>query len=161
MTTFVISNELNTPARTIDTLRQPRLWVPTAADYPSHDQWLEKTEADLISGRKQAMTVQHDEADIGVVVYQRHPEASAVCEIKNISIMPQSRGRHIGSFTLRTAEVQAINDFPGIETLEIDTKLTNKDMITFLQLQGYVITKVADVYDSGMLDVVLTKPAAI
>lgn len=72
---------------------------------------------------------------IGVCVYQSHPNIPGAVEIES-----------------------KINDFPGCSVFVGDTKITNVDMINFLLSQGYLASKVSDLYsDTFVLDVTLTK----
>lgn len=164
MADFRFTNE-HSPAqqgRVIDVLRRPRLWVPTEAGYPDYDPWLEKVEDQLEIGTKRAMLALDGDSPIGAVIYQRHEEDPSVLEIRNISVAPERGGRYVGSFALRNVEIEgATMDFPGVNTVTVDTKVTNNSMIDFLISHGYGITKVTDLYDKGAdLDVVLTKSLA-
>jgi ribosomal protein S18 acetylase RimI-like enzyme len=144
----------------VDVLRQPRLWIPTEQDYPNHKNWLEKTEDLIISGKKRAMAAYMGHEAVGTVIYQRDPKNAQSLEIRNISVSDDTRGRHVGSFLLRNAEIEAArNDFPGIEEYIVDTKITNLDMIAFLESEGYSIKGIADLYGLGAgLDAVMSKP---
>jgi ribosomal protein S18 acetylase RimI-like enzyme len=162
MAEFRFTNEHSSSelGNVIDVLRRPRLWVPTEADYPDHAAWLEKVEAQLGTNQKRAMVAYDTTTPIGAVVYQRHLECPKILEIRNISVAPESHGRYMGSFLLRNTEIEGIgNDFPGVDTVMVDTKVTNTGMITFLLHHGYKVEEVADLYgkETG-LDVVLTKP---
>ena len=96
---------------------------------------------------------------VGVVIYQKHPTLPGVLEIRNISVSPDAHGRYIGSFLLRNTEIVGLQeDFPGIDTAMVDTKVTNNGMIGFLLTHGYEIHEVTDLYGDGVgLDAVLTK----
>jgi len=161
MAEFRFTNEhsLTDVANVVDVLRQPRLWIDTEGDYPDHSRWLGKTEAQLVDGTKRAMAAYSGLQAIGTVIYQRDPKQPTALEIRNISVTQYSRGRHVGSFLLRNAEAEAVqNDFPDIEEFVVDTKLTNKDMIAFLISEGYDIKEITDLYKLGAgLDVVLSK----
>lgn len=161
MAEFRFTNEHRSSevGKVIDVLRRPRLWVPTAADYPDHDQWLQRTEADIASGKKRAMISYYDGEPVAAIVYRRHPEHTNVVEIRNISVVPEARGRLIGSFALVNTELEAVqHDFPETDTLMLDTKTSNTEMIGFLERHGYGIQEVADLYGLGAgLDAVLVK----
>ena len=140
-------------------LRQPRLWIPTAEDYPRHAEWLDKTESEVANGTKRAMLGYSDQQPVGAIVYRKHEDLNNVVEIRNISICPLVQGRLFGSFMLRQAEIDAVqNDFAGIDTFSVDTKITNTGMIGFLESEGYEITDIADLYQDGTgEDAILTK----
>ena len=161
MVDFHITNELSNPqiADVTDLLRKPRLWIPTEKDYPSHRDWLDKSEAQLASGSKRAMTAYMGSKAIGTVIYQRDPQSPSNLEIRNISVSPDARGRYVGAFLLRNAEVEAVqHDFPGVERISVDTKATNVEMINFLLSQGYEIEDIKDLYGVGTgLDAVVSK----
>jgi len=143
----------------IDVLRQPRLWIPTGKDYPNHKNWLDKTEAQIASGSKKAMAAYMGKDAVGTVIYQELVGDIKTLEIKNISVSDDARGRYVRSFLLRNAEVEAIqNDFPNIEEIVVDTKLSNAQMIAFLESQDYSVKEITDLYGLGAgLDVVMSK----
>ena len=161
MADFRFTNEHSAQdvANIVDVLRGPRLWIPTDQDYPNHSVWLDKTEAQIVDGTKRAMAAYSGKLAVGSVIYQRHPEIPTVLELRNISLAPDMRGRHFGHFLLHTAEGEAArNDFPGIEEIVVDTKVTNEGMISFLLAQGYDIKEITDLYGLGAgLDVVFSK----
>ena len=140
-------------------LRQPRLWIPTATDYPRHNEWLDKTESEIANGNKRAMLGCSDNNPVGAIIYRRHETQDNVVEIRNISINHSVRGRLFGAFMLRQEEIDAMrNDFVGVDTFSVDTKITNTDMIGFLESEGYTMTDIADLYQDGTgEDVILTK----
>lgn len=147
----------------VDVLRQPRLWIPTERDYPNHGAWLDKTEDLIISGKKRAMTAYMGTDAVGAVIYQRDPMEPISLEIRNISVSDDARGRYVGAFLLRNAEIEAVqNDFVGIEQYVVDTKVNNVEMIAFLESQGYSIREITDLYGLGAgLDVVMSKPVKL
>jgi ribosomal protein S18 acetylase RimI-like enzyme len=163
MTSFRFDNEHSATqvANIVDVLRQPRLWIPTEKDYPNHGEWLDKTEALIASGKKRAMAAYMGNQAIGAVIYQQSVESPSVVEIRNISVSPDGRGRHIGSFLLRNVEIEAArNDFSEINEFVVDTKLTNTGMIAFLKSEGYSIKETTDLYGlNAGLDAVLSKSA--
>lgn len=126
-------------------LEAPRLWVPET-DYPDYRYWLQKVEGQL-GHEKRAMMAYWGKQPVGIVMYQRHETEPGTVEIKNISVSPEARGRHVASFALRNAEIEAIQyDFPGCNRLVVDTKITNSGMIAFLTEQGYTPIAVTDLY---------------
>jgi len=155
---FTTDHSRTQAAHVIDVLRAPRLWIPTGTDYPHHDEWLQKVEAELDAGKKRAMLASDGGLPIGVVVYQRNPDDSANLEVRNISIEPTYGGRYVGSFALRNAEIIGQSEFPGTSSVTVDTKVSNDTMVGFLVSHGYEIKDVTDLYgtDTG-LDVVMRK----
>lgn len=140
-------------------LRGPGLWIPTGHDYPNHDRWLDETEAQIASGAKRAMSAYMGDQAIGAVIYRQNPDDPGIVDIRNFSVSPDARGRYVGSFLLRNAEIEATKiDFPGTKKIVVDTKITNTDMIEFLLSHGYSIDEITDLYRLGTgLDAVLTK----
>ena len=145
MTEFKFTND-HSPSQIgniIDVLRRPRLWIPTEQDYPNHDVWLDRVEAQVLAGTKRAMLAYHEGRPVGAVVYQRHTDRSDVLEIKNISVDPEAAGRYVGSFLLHNSVLEAEKvDFPGVEEVTVDTKQTNRGMIKFLLDHEYVLQEV-------------------
>lgn len=91
----------------VDVLRRPRLWIPTEKDYPNHGSWLDETEDLIISGKKRAMAAYMGNDAVGTVIYQRDPNQPQSLEIRNISVSADARGRYVGGFLLRNAEIEA------------------------------------------------------
>jgi ribosomal protein S18 acetylase RimI-like enzyme len=157
---FTNDNTRREASDVIGVLRSPRLWIPTEVDYPDYATWLLKVEAQIVSGEKRAMVARHGRQAVGAVVYGRHQTQPDAVEIKNISIVPEARGRYVGGFLVRNTEVEAVgNDFPGTSRVMVDTKTTNADMINFLNEQSYQVIDVTDLYGLGAgPDAVLEKP---
>lgn len=159
MKDFNFSNQTSgaNASSVIDVLREPRLWIPSSQDYPDYDDWLLRTESELAEGSKRAMVARHGGRAIGAVVYQK--QDGATLQIKNISISPSAAGRHVGSFMLRNAEIEGSQyDFPGTNSVTVDTKLRNVEMLEFLFTNGYQPEQVTDIYGLGAgADVVLVK----
>jgi len=57
MIDFRLTDEMNpaNAAKVADHLRRRRLWIPTEEDYPTHNEWVEKSEAELINGSRHAL----------------------------------------------------------------------------------------------------------
>ena len=157
------TSEMNSrnAAKVADVLREPRLWIPTNEDYGAkqHQEWLEKTEAELVEEARFALLAIDGMKSRGAIVFRPDPDDETVMGIRNISISPETRGRLYGSFMLRNVEYAARQMLPRVETFEVDTKATNDEMLAFLAGQGYEQANVRDLYDSGKPDVVLRKAA--
>ncbi len=163
MAEFRITNEhtQSEVGNIISVLRKPRLWIPTEKDYPDHALWLEKTEDQIQRGTKRAMLAYIGGTPVGTVVYQRHEQLPSVVEVRNISVSPEATHRGIASFLLRNAELEAVRiDFPDTDTIMVDTKIANPEMIQFLELRDYELAEIADLYGSGSFDGIFTKPLA-
>ncbi len=161
MAEFRFTNEhtVSEVGNIIDVLREPHLWIPTEKDYPTHAEWLEKAETEIISGKKRVMAAYSQTRPVGVVIYQRHENLPTTLEVKNISVVPEFRGKGIASFALRISEIEAVNhDFLGVSEASVDTKTSNNKMINFLTAQGYEIKEITDLYKLGKgTDTILTK----
>lgn len=73
------------------------------------------------------------------------PEA---LEVKNITVRPDQRGRHIASFLLRNAEIEGRADFQSTHVL-VDTKARNFPIRAYLTKNGYHVKGVTDLYGLG------------
>lgn len=131
-------------------LEKPRLWIPSTADYPDHFDWLDKVGTQLEREQKRAMVAYHGRNIVGTIVYQRHVTQPSTLEIKNLSVIPTSEGRYVGSFLLRNVEIEGSqNDFPGCSRIVFDTKTTNTGIISFGTRHGYRLLEVTDLYGLG------------
>jgi ribosomal protein S18 acetylase RimI-like enzyme len=164
MTDVRVTNDLNHHAigEAMGVLSRPRLWIPTAHDYPRHNEWLDKTEAQVLEGTKRVMLGYVDRNPVGAVVYRLNETESHTVDIRNISIDVDYRSQLLGSFLLRQAERDAVmNDYDNITAFSVDTKLGNLGMISFLERQGYEVYDITDLYQDGTgEDVILRKLVA-
>lgn len=142
----------------IGILEKPRLWVPQT-DYPDYFDWLQKVETELQTEIKRTILAYSGQEPVGAVLYQRHKSRQGTVEIKNLSVSPDVRGRHVGSFLLRNAEVEALDfDYPDCSRLVLDAKLSSTGIIAFLIKHGYQPEAVQDLYGLGAgADLVMTK----
>ena len=140
-------------------LSRPRLWIPTSADYPRHQEWLDKSEAQIAEGSKRALLAYADNTPVGAIVYRRHETEEKTVEIRNISIDPAIRGQLFGAFMLRQVETDVLaNEYPKADTFVVDTKINNTSMISFLENQGYRRSNTLDLYQDGTgMDAILVK----
>lgn len=157
-----ISSDMNprTAASVADVLRQPRILIPTEDDYGAerHSSWVERTEAGLIAGSRQAVIAHDMGKACGAVVFRESDFDAEAVDVRNISILPQTRGVKFGSFLLSMAEREARNVYPNANTIYVDTKITNEEMLAFLERQGYEIVRIDQLYtQSQQHDVVLAK----
>lgn len=160
MIDFRLTDEMNprNTARVIDHLREERLWIPTAKDYSSHNEWLEKTETRLTTGKAHALLATFGRIAAGAIVFRLEPDDPETIGIRNISINPDYEGRYVGAFTLRNTEHAIRESFPEAKRIIVDTKTTNLDMIAFLESHHYSPEEIVDLYQSGKPDIVLSKP---
>lgn len=152
-----LTDEMNPSniGKVADVLTAERLFIPTQEDYGSkHQEWVEETPTDA----RRALLATDLGTAAGVIVWRTEEGSPGNINIRNISVPPIARGRNFGSFLLRTAEYAMREE--GACIVHVDTKTTNKDMIVFLESQGYKVIRVDDLYDSGKPDIVLGKQLA-
>lgn len=143
----------------LDYLRGPRLWIP-ALDYPDFSGWLAKTHAQLKTEEKRALLALSYGNVVGAIIYQRHKTVPEALEVKNITVRPDQRGRHIASFLLRNAEIEGTADYQSTHVL-VDTKASNLPIRAYLGKNGYHVRGITDLYGLGAgEDIVFTKRLA-
>ncbi len=137
-------------------LAGPRLWVPEQ-DYPDFSDWAHNVHTELMSTRKRALVALSGGDVVGVAIYQRHKQNSDTLEIKNLTVRPDARGRHVASFLLRNTELEGSHDF-HVSRVVCDAKIQNHAIMYFLLKHHYTILGHHDLYglDAGA-DIVYTK----
>lgn len=125
----------------------PRLWIPQV-DYPDFDTWAQKVHTQLKRGGKRSLVALVNGQVVGVVVYQRHTNYPNTLEIKNITVRPDQRGRHIASFMLRNAEIEGVQDFQASSVI-LDAKASNTSFRVFVIGQRYRPMAEMDLYGLG------------
>lgn len=128
----------------VDYLRGPRLWIPQA-DYPDFDDWLQRSWLQLKREEKRALVGISAGRVVGAVVYQRHRQLPRAMEVKNLTVRPDARGRHVASFLLRNAEVEGQRDYGSAEVL-VDAKARNGAVRAFFLRNAYSVVGVEDLY---------------
>ena len=128
----------------VDYLKGPRLWIPRT-DYPDFDAWLEGAHQQLKNEDKRALLALSMGEIVGAVIYQRHRRNPETLEIKNISVRPDARGRHVASFLLRNAEIEGAGDF-GCRRVVADAKASNLGVRAYLFRNGYQLLGRQDLY---------------
>lgn len=154
-----VTNEMNprNTGRVMDILRNERLFdAHQDYDPDTYRQWLGKVEAELPTGNRYALLAQLNNRAVGAIIW-RQGSLPGITDIRNISIHPGVKGRYFGAFLLRQVEYCIGEQASGENTICVDTKATNRDMIGFLTSQGYRITGTRELYDDGRPDVLLQK----
>lgn len=128
-------------------LTGPRLWIPRT-DYPDVLDWAQKVHTELKAEIKRAMVAYQGGEIVGVTVYQRDKRNPKALEIKNLTVRPDVRGRHVASFLLRNAEIEGAAEF-RTEIAICDAKATNIAIKFFLLRQHYQIVDQTDLYGLG------------
>ncbi len=122
----------------------PRLWIPQV-DYPDFFEWADRSHQELRKGVKRAMVVLSQGNVVGVTIYQKHKNLSDTLEIKNLTVRPDVRGRHIASFLLRNTELEGIAEFRSQYAI-CDAKRNNWPIKFFLFKHQYKIVGQDDLY---------------
>lgn len=146
---FLFTNEypISRLDEIVNYLLGPRLWIPRV-DYPDFSDWAQKTYQELKKESKRALVAIDGHEVVGVSVYQRHKKRAEALEIKNLTIRPDKRGRHIASFLLRNTEIEGTKEFNSKLVL-CDAKVKNWQIKYFLLTHHYQIVTKTDLYNRG------------
>ncbi len=140
----------------ISYLMGPRLWIPHG-DYPDFLDWADRVHKELKKNSKRAMIAFQNNEIVGVTIYQRHKSYPDSLEIKNLTVRPDRRGRHIASFLLRNSEIEGAKDFKSVRIL-CDAKVKNFAIKSFLLRNNYQILAKDNLYGkNGGDDLIYTK----
>ncbi len=120
--------------------------------YPGYHDWVQRTEAELYYGNKQAVLAFSDASLVGDLIFQQHKRASGLLELKNLRIHPKFRMRDFARFMLKQVEVE----HGSYDALVCDVRTEQRGTIQFLESCGYVQTMVVPLYDDS-LEVVMLK----
>ena len=123
-------------------------------NYPNYDNWVQKTEVELIGGYKNAILAFSERKLVGDIVYQQHKKNPGFLELKNMRIHPKIRERSFAKFMLRQIEVENQN----YNAIIVDAPSGLPGIISFMQNQGYTPILSRPLYDNGAPDVVMIKP---
>jgi len=127
-----------------------RLWIPST-DYPDFSDWAEKVHGELKKEAKRALIALSEDNVVGVTIYQRHKRYKDALEIKNLTVRPDMRGRHIASFLMRNTEIEGQREF-GSKYALCDVKAENLAVRLFLMKHRYKIVRKEDLYGLGSGD---------
>ena len=89
--------------------------------YPNYSDWVQRTEAELLLGYKQAVLAYSEGRLVGDIVHQPHKIIPHVREVKNIRVHPDLRERGFARFMLRQVEIGARDE----EAVVVDTRRSN------------------------------------
>lgn len=131
----------------VNYLTGPRLWVPNN-DYPNIIDWAQKVYIQLKSGSKRSMVAYYGQEIVGVTIYQKHKQDLDALEIKNITIRPDMRGRHVASFLLKNTEIEGAKEY-GSKFATCDAKVKNINILYFLKSEHYEVVRQTDLYNLG------------
>ena len=121
--------------------------------YPGYNCWVEKTEAELVAGKKTALLAFLNRKLVADIVWQPHRQVGSLLEIKNLRVSPEVRQRDFGRFLLKQAEV-----IPGFSGIICDVREDQASILQFMQRCGYTKACTLPIYDSEVADVVMIKP---
>jgi len=121
--------------------------------YPGYDDWVQRTEAELIAGYKQGIIVTSNGQVVGDCIYQPHKQLPRVREIKNMRVHPKLRRRALGYFMLKQAEVE---DSKSYDALILDVRTEQKAIISMLRMAGYTPAFKVNLHDDKQ-DLVMVK----
>ena len=143
-------------AKVTDVLRGKRIYIDTERDYPLHMPWLERNEAGLIAGSRQALLLEgfRGRPD-GAIVWRPNPDNPHIADIRNLSLDPKYRSLGLGHAMSGVVLRELART--GYATATIDTKIHNEKMINFLESAGFSVVAILDLYGSGMLDVCMQR----
>lgn len=137
----------------ISYLLGPRLWFPRT-DYPDFEEWAMRAYIEIKKETKRVIVALSQDQLVGVIVYQRHKQFSEALELKNLTIRPDQRGRHIASFLIKNAEIEGAGEF-GVDRVFCDIKMNNLEMRMFLMQHQYRIIATTDLYHLSTGDDIL------
>ena len=142
--TFTTEQTIRRTDEIAEYMSEPRLWIPQT-DYPDFDKWMQRVHIQLRSETKRAVLALCSGHLAGVIVYQHHKERADTLEIKNVTVRPDVRGRHVASFLLRNAEIEGCHDF-HTSSVVTDAKADNLAIRSFLLKGGYLPMTCVDLY---------------
>ncbi|VVB83051.1 Uncharacterised protein [uncultured archaeon] len=126
-------------------------------DYPSYDEWLQKTESQLERGEKQAILAFSEKRLVGDLVHQvcRDNGLGIIREIKNLRVHPDMGGRYFASFMLRQLYAECGEKYKG---LLVDVRVNQKRTQDFFISQGFIPLMNIPLYEKNIDEVVMFKP---
>ena len=123
--------------------------------YPRFDEWLQRTEHELIAGYKQVIIAESDRRVVGDAIFQPHKEIPPLLEIKNMRVHGEFRMRHFGGFMMRQIEIYAREQ--GFHGLIGDIRADQGNVKNFLIAQRFTEAVTLSLYDSSVPDTVMVK----
>lgn len=120
--------------------------------YPNYHSWAEKSLDELSSGIKSGILAFSNGEVVGNVIHQQHKQIPSLWELKQIRVNPFLRGRLFAGFMLRQAELEM-----GGDAIIVDARKEQRNIIGFLESQGYISVKESQLYDENT-DVIMIKP---
>jgi len=128
-------------------------------NYPSYQDWVARTEAEIEMGWKTGVIALSNNLVAGNIIWQPHKELKGVREIKNLRIHPSVRERYFARFLMKQAEVED-RDY---HELMLDLRENHPEKIPLMNMlvsMGYVKLYAVNLYDQNVRDIVVVKKAA-
>ncbi len=114
-------------------------------NYPYYDDWIQRTEAELDYGWKQAILAFSSRQLVGDLIYQQHKKNSKFLELKNMRVLPELRDRYFARFMLKQAEFENQN----YDAIVCDAPSEFPEIISFMQSCGYISILSKPLYDNS------------
>ena len=124
--------------------------------YPNYNRWVQRAEAEMLSGYKRTIIVISQGRVVGDLVYQPHKHLKGIAEIKNLRVNPKLNGRYFATFMLRQLEVETSRE--NFYAIWVDARESQKDVIGFFASQGYAPVETLPLYEKTAREVVMLKP---
>jgi len=144
--------------KSLGDMRQLRTLVDFIAqqnlNYPHYEDWVQRTEAELINGYKQAILAFSDKTLVGNLIYQSHKDSPFFLELKNLRVRPEFRMRDFARFMLKQVEAESKGKYSAIIC---DARADRHDSVSFMLGLGYSQLISLPLYESNSSDIVLIK----
>ena len=124
-------------------------------NYPNYDAWVQRTEAELASGYKEAILAFADGHLAGDVIYQQCKDNPSFLELKNLRVHPDMRSRDFARFMLKQVEADKSSRY---QSIICDARADRPELTRFMVRMGYKPIIEVPLYNSGSADIVLVKP---
>ena len=140
----------------VDYLRCPEVFDSAQNDYPNHEEWIKKTQEELLHGNRQALVGTLGKTIVGATVFLVEQDDPTTVAVRNFSIHPDYRGQQIGTQMLGHLEDTVAAVYPEVTRVMVDAKASNP-IVIWLTKRGFTILDKTNLYESKELDAVLVK----
>lgn len=140
----------------VDYLRCPEVFESAQNDYPNHEEWIKKTQEELLHGNRQALVGTLGKTIVGATVFLVEQDDPTTVAVRNFSIHPDHRGRQIGTQMLGHLEDTVAVTYPEVARVMVDAKTSNP-IVGWLTKRGFAIINEVNLYGGEELDIVLVK----
>ena len=122
--------------------------------YPNYHSWVERAEAELSSGYKNAIIASSNGKIAGNLIFQPHKEIPSMVEIKNFRVDHRVRGRNFATFMFRQLEIESAGRYHGLIS---DVRQEQRDMANLFYKVGFKPAFNLPLYDNHDTDIVVVK----